>query len=79
MGYFTISTEFRLLAEHRYPNLPEEKKLSEEWLSANIYHLMAIMFIGVNISCDLLFMTQLISSYEQHYKTPIFVQEDMEE
>ena len=74
MGYFTLSTEHRLLAEHRYPVSQEHKHASDEWKAANIYHLLAIISLGVNLNSDLLFMKQLISSYEQHYKFQLLLQ-----
>jgi len=76
MGYFTISTEHRLLAQHRYPSM-EEKIVSEEWKSANIFHLFGIIYLAINLNSDLLFMKQLISSYEQHYKADILIEEHL--
>ena len=67
MGYFTISTEYRLMAEELYRG-SQEKFSSEEYLRANIYHLLAVLFLADNLNCDLLFMKQIVSSYEHHYK-----------
>jgi hypothetical protein len=48
---------------------------SEEYIKSNIYHLQAILFLAMHINCDLLFMKQIISSYEHHFKT-ILIQEE---
>lgn len=70
MGYFTVSTEYRLIAEQLYKD-NSVKQQSEEFQRANIYHLLAILFLSVNLNCDLLFMKQVISSYEHHFKTDL--------
>lgn len=70
MGYFTISTEYRLIAEQMYKDY-EERSKSEEFIKANIYHLLSILFLTYNLNCDLLFMKQVTSSYEHHFKTDL--------
>ena len=74
MGYFTISTEYRLMAEQFYL-ITEERSQCEEYIKANIYHLLAILFLARHLHCDLLFMKQIISSYEYHFKVSILQQE----
>lgn len=75
MGYFTISTEYRLIAEQLYKQ-QEERTQSEEYIKASIYHLLAILFLAIHVHCDLLFMKQIISSYEHHFKTALIVEEE---
>lgn len=70
MAYFTVSTEYRLIAEQLYKK-PEERHVSEEFVRANIYHLLAILFMALNLPCDLLFMKQVVASYEHHFKTDL--------
>lgn len=73
MGYFTISTEYRLVAEQLYG---EGRGESEEYKRANIYHLLSILFLACNLNCDLLFIKQVISSYEHHFKTDLSAPHD---
>jgi hypothetical protein len=70
MGYFTVSTEYRLIAEQLYKD-PAARLESEELQRANINHLLAILFLTTNLNCDLLFMKQVVSSYEHHFKTDL--------
>jgi hypothetical protein len=68
MGYFTISTEYRLMAEGCYPKDLQGRVGSDEWKMANVWHLFAILQLAINFTSDLLFLKQLVSSYQQHYK-----------
>jgi hypothetical protein len=77
MGYFTVSTEHRLIAEQLYKN-NEERIKSDDHNRANIYHLLAISFLAVNLNCDLLFMKQIVSSYEHHFKLELVTDEGEE-
>lgn len=54
----------------------EERSKSEEFIKANIYHLLSILFLTYNLNCDLLFMKQVISSYEHHFKTDLSFSEN---
>lgn len=58
------------MAEQLYKDASARTQ-SEEFQRANIYHLLAILFLTVNLNCDLLFMKQVISSYEHHFKTDL--------
>lgn len=68
MGYFQIATEYRLVAEEKYKIDAHNKQNSEEFKLSNLYHILAIILIAINIPYNLIFMEQILSSYEHHYK-----------
>lgn len=68
MGYFQIATEYRLMAEEKYEDNVRTKGNSEEYIYSKIYHLFCIIFMAMYVPYDLLFMEQILSSFEHNYK-----------
>ena len=63
MGYFQLSTEYRLIAEETYKNDDYGKRNSEEYKLALLYHILSILLIALYVPYDMLFMEQVMSSY----------------
>ena len=41
--------------------------------------MLSILFLAFNLNCDLLFMKQIVSSYEHHFKTSLTLTDNNEE
>lgn len=76
MGYFQIATEYRIISEERYCMDSYLRMSSDEFKLSCIYHLLSIILIGLYVPFNLLFMNQIISSYEHYYKLNLLMDID---
>lgn len=60
LGYFTISTELRLIGG-------KKKESGVELRESEIYHLLSIIIAAACIPFDILYMKHVLSSYFNHY------------
>lgn len=65
LGYFTISTELRLIAGK------SKGKGSAELKESEIYHLLSIIIAATCIPFEILYMKHVLSSYANHYGTDL--------
>jgi hypothetical protein len=71
LGYFTISTELRLIAGKKASRREGEKASSGELRESEIYHLLSIIIAATCIPFEILYMKHVLSSYANHYGTDL--------
>lgn len=71
LGYFTISTELRLIAAKKGARREGEKTPSAELRESEIYHLLSIIIAATCIPFEILYMKHVLSSYANHYGTDL--------
>ena len=67
LGYFTISTELRLIATKKAKLKEGERASTAEFRESEIYHLLSIIIAAACIPFEILYMKHVLSSYANHY------------
>lgn len=67
LGYFTISTELRLIATKKTKLKEGERASTAEFKESEIYHLLSIIIAASCIPFEILYMKHVLSSYANHY------------
>ena len=76
LGYFTISTELRLIATKKYGKREQDKINSQEYKESELYHLLSIIIASACIPFEILYIKHVLSSYSNHYGNDLFVNEN---
>lgn len=75
LGYFTISTELRLIATKKTKLKEGERASSAEFKESEIYHLLSIIIAAACIPFEILYMKHVLSSYANHYGADLATEE----
>jgi hypothetical protein len=78
LGYFTISTELRLIASKKVGKKEGEKSNSTEFKESEIYHLLSIIIAAACIPFEILYMKHVLSSYGNHYGGDLLLENENE-
>ena len=75
LGYFTISTELRLIAGKKYGKREGDKSHCIEYRESEMYHLLSIIIAASCIPFEVLYIKHVLSSYCNHYGNDLLLEE----
>ena len=76
-GYFTLATELRLQAA-KEEIVEGERFQNKLYKESEVYHLISIIIISVYVPIQILYLKQLVTSYENYYVKQISPIDEMQ-